>query len=55
VLLAIAEAEPKWLHIATGKCQGKYIGLYKVIAYKHPQNLSKFFSFCDVMSEKKPK
>jgi len=42
VLLAIAEAEPKWLHIATGKCQGKYIGLYKVIAYKHPQNLSSY-------------
>jgi len=42
VLLAIAEAEPKWLHIVGGKCEGKYIGMYKVIAYKHPEELSKF-------------
>ena len=42
VLLAIAEAEPKWLHIVSGKCEGKYIGMYKVIAYKHPEELSKF-------------
>lgn len=42
VLLAIAEAEPKWLHIVSGKCEGKYIGMYKVIAYKHPEDLSKF-------------
>ena len=41
VLLAIAEAEPKWLHIVSGKCEGRYIGLYKVIAYKHPEELSK--------------
>lgn len=42
MLLAIAEAEPKWLHIVSGKCEGKYIGMYKVIAYKHPEELSKF-------------
>lgn len=42
VLLAIAEAEPKWLHIVSGKCEGKYIGMYKVIAYKHPEELSEF-------------
>lgn len=42
VLLAIAEAEPKWLHIVSGKCEGKFIGMYKVIAYKHPEELSKF-------------
>ncbi|XP_068709642.1 transmembrane protein 127-like [Montipora capricornis] len=42
VLLAIAEAEPKWLHIITGKCEGKYIGLYKVIAYKHPEVLTSY-------------
>ena len=43
VLLAIAEAEPKWLHIVSGKCEGKYIGMYKVIAYKHPEELSEWF------------
>lgn len=45
VLLAIAEAEPKWLHVVTGKCEGKYIGLYKVIAYRHPEELGKFLLF----------
>ncbi|XP_020623822.1 transmembrane protein 127-like [Orbicella faveolata] len=42
VLLAIAEAEPKWLHIVGGKCEGKYIGMYKVIAYKHPEELTSY-------------
>lgn len=42
VLLAIAEAEPKWLHIVSGKCEGRYIGLYKVIAYKHPEELTSY-------------
>ncbi|XP_029197685.1 transmembrane protein 127-like [Acropora muricata] len=42
VLLAIAEAEPKWLHILSGKCEGKIIGLYKVVAYKHPEVLTSY-------------
>ncbi|XP_078354930.1 transmembrane protein 127-like [Oculina patagonica] len=42
VLLAIAEAEPKWLHIVSGKCEGKYIGMYKVIAYRHPEKLTSY-------------
>ena len=42
VLLAIAEAEPKWLRIVGGRCSGQYIGLYKVIAYRSPEDLSKF-------------
>jgi len=58
VLLAIAEAEPKWLHIVSGKCAGKYIGMYKIIAYKHPEELSKFgvsISCFHLMSYVKPK
>lgn len=39
VLIAIAEAEPKWLRIVGGRCSGDYIGLYKVIAYKSAKSL----------------
>ena len=39
VLIAIAEAEPKWLKIVGGRCNGDYIGLYKVIAYKSWRSL----------------
>jgi hypothetical protein len=39
VLIAIAEAEPKWLRIVGGRCSGDYIGLYKVIAYKSATSL----------------
>lgn len=53
VLLAIAEAEPKWLHIVTGKCEGKYIGLYKVILYKHPETLGKVCDSVNVFSIEK--
>ncbi|CAH3014521.1 unnamed protein product [Porites evermanni] len=49
VLLAIAEAEPKWLHIVSGKCQGKYMGLYKVIAYKHPEDLKLYCFTTDIV------
>ncbi|XP_048584630.1 transmembrane protein 127 isoform X2 [Nematostella vectensis] len=42
VLLAIAEAEPKWIKIIGGKCNGDYIGLYKVIAYKSSSDLEQF-------------
>lgn len=42
VLLAIAEAEPKWIKIIGGKCTGKYLGLYKVIAYSSSSDLGKF-------------
>ena len=39
VLIAIAEAEPKWMKIVGGRCDGYYIGLYKVIAYKSWRSL----------------
>lgn len=41
VLVAIAEAEPKWVKIDGGRCDGDYLGLYKVIAYKSWRNLGK--------------
>lgn len=41
VLLAIAEAEPKWIKIIGGKCSGQYLGLYKVIAYSSSSDLGK--------------
>lgn len=42
VLIAIAEAEPKWLKIDGGRCDGNYVGLYKVIAYKSWRSLGMF-------------
>lgn len=41
VLIAIAEAEPKRLKIDGGRCDGDYLGLYKVIAYKSWRSLGK--------------
>lgn len=46
VLLAVAEAEPRWLRLEGGRCSGNYIGLYKVIAYKSTKDLGKC---CDNM------
>lgn len=48
VFFVIVEVELKWFYIVSGKCEGKYIGMYKVIVYKYFEDLSKFnvFIFC---------
>ena len=43
ILLAVAEAEPRWLLLKGGRCSGYYIGLYKVIAYKSAKDLGECF------------
>ena len=46
VLLAIAEAEPKWIKIVGGKCSGQYLGLYKAIAYSSSSDLGRKVGHC---------